>query len=226
MKPHLVMFDYDNTIADTSAPGSGGMNVEIAYRRSITDIFGVQGLFIFEKSGGLRNRTPSEVVHELLNAPIKTREQLVYSGQQFYLREIEVLKPLMKNGKGVRIDIWDKNREEPILIEVLIRQKLQYLLSELGRPLEKEQGVWPKLTHGFREFWYTLHKNKDEGYPFATAIVSSGHAEFIERTFAMWGLPLPDYLVTEDDVRGMTYPREQSRRFKPGQLQMALAHRA
>jgi len=60
--------------------------------------------------------------------------------------------------------------------------------------------------------------------PIATAIISSGHEAFIKKTFAQWDLSLPDYLISDDDIRGRKYPTDMEKRFKPGLSPFALAY--
>ena len=227
MIPYLFLFDYDGTIADTAALSPNGINVAEAYKKSIQAVFGERALKKYECNGGLRNRAPSEVVYELLDASEELRSHLIANARRFYSEENDRLKQIVPVGKGVNIDSWDTRNIEQLLTEILVRQKLEYLLREVGKPLQGEQGLWPKPMHGFMDFWNALYSCRSNAeYKYSTAIVSSGHDEFINRTFRLWNLPLPDYMVTEDDIRGMIYPKELSRRFKPGQLQMALVHRA
>ncbi len=103
------------------------------------------------------------------------------------------------------------------LIEQLVTVKMNYLLSEIGPE-------WPKPCVGFIDFWEKLSQLKQETN-IRTAIISSGHTAFIKKTFQVWNIEEPDYLVTEDDVRPRKYPKGLENRFKPGTLQLAIAHR-
>ena len=105
------------------------------------------------------------------------------------------------------------------LTERLIQLKLDVLLDEVSPE-------WPMPCYGFLNFWQTLEELRStDGIDLRTAVISSGHEAFIRKTFDVWGVSQPDYLVTEDDIRPRRYPSEQERRFKPGCLSLAIAHR-
>jgi hypothetical protein len=129
--------------------------------------------------------------------------------------------------KGMSLETWDDSKQEHIISEMLVLRKLQYLASQIGQEISGSNEVWPRMCNGFQSFWRHLSfLKKEAGTQVSTAIISSGHEGFIRKTFALYNLDLPDYIVTEDDIRGREFPDEITRRVKPGQLQMALAHRA
>jgi FMN phosphatase YigB (HAD superfamily) len=61
----MFVFDFDNTLAMTSDPSPNNMNVDKAYKMAIDEIFGKEGVEIYEKTGGLRNEAPGEVVQRI-----------------------------------------------------------------------------------------------------------------------------------------------------------------
>ena len=87
------------------------------------------------------------------------------------------------------------------LTNVLVNFKISCLLGEVGQRLTDGE-IWPRLTPGFGRFWETL-RVKTLMY---TGILSSGHRAFIERTFEVHGLELPDVLVTDDELRALPTP--------------------
>lgn len=66
MNQHLVLLDFDGTIANTFADSPSGMNVGRASRLAISEVFGRNGVLAFDESGGLKNREPGELVRDIL----------------------------------------------------------------------------------------------------------------------------------------------------------------
>ncbi len=107
-------------------------------------------------------------------------------------------------------------------LEDFVGKKLKIYMTQIGTRFPNGQ-VWPRPTTGFLDFWQAL-ENKD--LCISTAIISSGHRDFIERTFEVWDTKVPDILVTEETIRERHYPVPLEAMFKPGLLPFALAHRA
>ena len=61
----LLAADSDNTIALTSEPAPNGMNVELAYQEAIGKVLGHVALEEYNRTNGLNNRAPGEVVQQL-----------------------------------------------------------------------------------------------------------------------------------------------------------------
>ena len=61
-----IVFDFDETIAQTFAPSPSGTNVNTATKRAIGQIFGTTGIEIFDSLGGLQNRAPIEIIGALI----------------------------------------------------------------------------------------------------------------------------------------------------------------
>lgn len=106
--------------------------------------------------------------------------------------------------------------------EHLVQEKLALMLDQIGQA-SIEGTVWPQPTNNFLYFWHWL--TQESNLPLKTAIISSGHEAFIRKTFNAWGVKQPDYLVTEDDIRQRKYPKELTRRVKPGPFPFAYVHR-
>jgi FMN phosphatase YigB (HAD superfamily) len=84
------------------------------------------------------------------------------------------------------------------LVELLVKKKLEYLLKEINQK-------WPLPTAGFLEFWQTIMRDAK----IKTAILSSGHEEFIKKSFKAQGIRIPNAMVTDDDIRHREgYPNE------------------
>lgn len=88
----------------------------------------------------------------------------------------------------------------------------------------EDGAIWPKLTPGFDDFWIRLQHLKRDGIPLTTAIISSGHELFIKKAFDKHGLQEPEILVTEDDIRGKSFPAGKLL-VKPNPFPFALVHR-
>ena len=219
MNGHLFLFDFDGSIAQTFKPGPFGISVKEAYERSIYDIFGGDGLVTYEQLGGLKNRAVSELVHDLFSRNVGLTEMT----RGFYEKNNNYLRGLVPEGKGFDLT-WDPERVEQIAGELLVRQKLSYLIGQID--VWENGSVWPEPCNGFRQFWRVLNEIKcEDGSCVSTGVVSSGHDLFIKRTFDVWDLPHPDFLVTEDDVRGRAeLPDRIDLRVKPGPFPMMLAY--
>lgn len=80
---HLVVFDFDRTIADTFTPAPSGVGVKEAYDMAIYDVFGQRGFDAYhEELGGLQGREPKELVLELLKSPRGLKPQRNWSVSQ------------------------------------------------------------------------------------------------------------------------------------------------
>lgn len=62
MNKHLVVTDFDGTLAKTFEDSPNGMNVHRSSELAIRDLFGVSGIQVYHDIGGLQNREPGELV--------------------------------------------------------------------------------------------------------------------------------------------------------------------
>lgn len=219
-KRYLFGFDFDGTVADTFKKGPNLVGVNEATNNAVRDIFDELGVSRLKELGGLSNRAPSELVNLILKT--SNREMLIKRAQDFFEKKGEELSLIVPKNKSVPL-VWDEKNIEKLITELFVRQKLSYLLEQIGKHTTDDQ-VWPPLTQGFSEFWGVLQKLKREGLPIDTAVISSGHDIFIDQVFKLYNLTMPDIVVTEDDIRGKKYPKEIERRVKPGELPLAMAH--
>ena len=126
---YLLGFDFDGTIAQTFEKSPKGIGVTEAYRLAISDIFGPEVLAIYDTQGGLKNSAPSELIHSLMGEG--GNELLVRNAEQFFNTHKEELINLVPEGKGVPLE-WTPAQQEKIMGELLVRQKLHYLMGEIG----------------------------------------------------------------------------------------------
>lgn len=177
---YLVLFDFDQTLADTSKQESKGIGVEEASGLAEGQLFGDEGLsYFWDKLGGLQNREPGELV-------------------KLIAQELH----------------WENEIDLRTATELFVQGKLSYLLEGIN-------ASWPKLYPGVKDFF----KDAEAGeIPVDTGIVSSGHDEFIKKTFDVNDLEPPAILVTSDVLRERDNPYAPPRH-KPSPYQIAIAHR-
>lgn len=180
MNKHLVILDFDGTIARTSESSPHNIDVKTASRRAVEQVFGDEGVRFYEEElGGLQNREPGELVRSIIDG-------LGWRGNGF-------------TAKGAT--------------EYFVAAKLGELLSEISPE-------WPQLYPGVREFFRAVEGG---AIPVDLAIVSSGHDEFIKRSFKAQDLKCPEILVTSDVIRNREMPHRA--RYKPNPYQLAIAHK-
>lgn len=215
---YLIACDFDETLFHTFRPSPNGIDVRKAYKLALDNIFGSGLGEWFFKVFGLDGRTPSEVINEIVNWD----KDFVARAYRFYESpegRSGYLIPECPNGELN----WNQESPAVTITQMLVGQKLKYLINEIGQR-DSEGNPWPQPCEGVLDFYETVHQLRSEGVPLDTAIISSGHEGFIKKTFDLWGIKHPDVIVTEDDIRPKKFPSELERRFKPGQLPIALAH--
>lgn len=224
MFEYLVVSDFDGTLARTFDPSPSGIDVNEAYAYAVKSIFGKAGLEIYAMLGGLKNRAPSELITELLQN--EHQGQLVERARNFFQKKKKLLNIVIPPGKGAPLEwksdeLWDPRGT---ITEILVRCKLSRLMTEIGT-MTSCGSKWPEPCKGVMEFVNFLRELKNDKYNIRLAILSSGHEEFIRRTFAVWGLNYPTVTVTDDDLRGREYP-DSHQRVKPSATLFDLLHLA
>ena len=102
---HLIVCDFDRTLADTFMPSPSGMQVSKAYDLAVFSVFGEAGYSLFRGAlGGIKNREPGELVNDLFST-------------------------------AKRLGIFLSRRCSPVheLTELLVQKKLSFLLPEISR---------------------------------------------------------------------------------------------
>lgn len=161
----ILALDFDRTIADTFTSSPSGLGVNEAYAVAVESVFGKHGLNSYKHLGGLRNRSPREVVSELQQSGFLACENAT------------------------------------ALTNKLVGHKIDCLTNQIGQALP-DGTLWPRLTEGFADFWRQVVANSSV----FTAILSSGHRAFIIRTFQVHELALPDFIITDDELRILPEP--------------------
>lgn len=101
----------------------------------------------------------------------------------------------------------------------LVAAKLDILLEQIGQPLT-DGALWPRTVPGFADFWSTLTAKRKAGQQVSTAIISAGHAEFMQKSFEIAGLEMPDFMVTDETVRSLYSALPVHKLTKPSILPM------
>ncbi len=116
-------------------------------------------------------------------------------GLAYYRQHKDELRDFVPRGKGIQ-------RRNPttadVLTETLVRVKLKYLMEEISPE-------WPKPFDGALDCLGAI-----QSLGARIAIISSGHTTFIEKTFETWGARAPELVVTDDDMRALGLPPEQT----------------
>lgn len=221
-KRYLIASDFDETLFHTvSSPSPNHIDVNKAYQLGLNDIFGDGAGEWFFKQFGLQGRTPSEVIMEMLNyAP--THQKLIDNSKDFFDKTNGNFDYPIPECENRRL-IWNNDSPQATITQMLVGQKLAYLLREIGK-VGVDGSVWPRPCEGALDFIHIVNQLKQEGKPVDFAIISSGHESFIKRALDTWDAPQPDILVTEDDIRPRQHPQDPERRFKPGVFPLALTH--
>lgn len=198
----LLITDFDQTIAGTFVPSPNNIGVEEAYRFAIHQTFGKEAVPIYDDLGGLKNRAPSELVHAMLSHEANLKE----SARIIYLRHLS--SPVLSDLA------WQPDSPSATISEMLVRFKMHRLMEEIC-------DRWPLPCTGFPDLMNTLESLRNE-IGVELGILSSGHEEFIRKTFLTWGIPCPRVLVTEDDTRNRKHPSGIAQRVKPSSFPLAL----
>jgi FMN phosphatase YigB (HAD superfamily) len=188
----LFVFDCDQTLAQTHKKSPSGLTVELAYARLIDEIFETCGML--DAMGGLANRAPGELIEKVLRIG---KDKFVPSAKRYYALHKEGLSDLVPFGKGLDLDVaLAHGNDSGFCTELLVRAKLKLLNQEQG---VYESGMWPAPYDGVRSFLETLGDSH-------WAIMSSGHDTFITCMLRLWDVSYPEFMVTDDDVRGLSLP--------------------
>jgi hypothetical protein len=116
----------------------------------------------------------------------------------------------------VPADILSKSKQ-------VVDVKQGILFDQIGAPLP-DGALWPRTTEGFREYWEAIYVAREHGRLVDTAILSSGHTPFIEKSFDVHGLPQPDMMITEEVINEFLFnsiPPEY--RGKPAPLPLSIS---
>lgn len=91
MNQHLVLLDFDGTLANTFEPSPNGWDVESASGYAISQVFGREGTRVFEERGGLLSNEPGELVAAIAAKVGSGDSALAELTQRFVNAKLELL---------------------------------------------------------------------------------------------------------------------------------------
>lgn len=102
--------------------------------------------------------------------------------------------------------------------EDLVQAKLALMVGQIGQRIGDT--FWPRLNPGFKSLWVSVARLGD----ITTGMISSGHEEFIRRSFEVHDLALPDLYVTDDLMRRLLPHLPGELCVKPSRLLLDTLH--
>jgi len=120
--------DFDGTCANTFSSSPNGIDVHKAYSFAVRDVLGQEALASYISLGGLHNRTPVQVVRELLR--IGDRKKFTETAMRYFEGNQTYVEELVPISMGIPIN-FDVDLEGSVT-ELLVRSKLSYLMNEVG----------------------------------------------------------------------------------------------
>lgn len=211
---YLIIIDFDNTIAKTMELSPNNMGVLQAYEFAIESVLGSEGLKAYGRICGLQNRAPVELAVALLKNG--DRETLIQNAKDFFEKKAPSLKKFIPAEKTISFARDADSGAETVVSEMIVLRKLSCCMDEIGTKFGDGR-VWPEPCEGIADFFRTIsYINRKDGIQIRLAILSSGHAPFIKKTFKVWGQTCPEILVTDDDVRMLAI--EPEKKVKPSKF--------
>ncbi len=198
------VFDFDGNIAQTFKTAPNIVGVNEACEQAVIALFGLKGEERLKELGGLRNRSPRELIELILEVTHTKYYSFVQSAHNYFQMHKDTLSGYVPEGKGYPF-AWNKNDAVSIITELFIRVKLDILTKQIGTLLPNGS-KWPEPCFGVPAFFEAIsNQKKREPQSIQTAIISSGHDLFIQKVFEMWNIPCPSILLTDDTMRKMQF---------------------
>ncbi|CAN5643581.1 hypothetical protein BH23PAT1_BH23PAT1_2180 [soil metagenome] len=202
---YLIEVDFDETCFTTFISQGDGIEVHEAYESAVEMVLGPTARQDFSNYGGLSNRAPLDVIISLLS----NEQRLIHEALDHARTHFSSPEDVTDIGLGLIARFVDRGQVHydeltvRAVTEMLVIRKKEKLIPQITRE-------WPLPVKGYDEFWTDLHERKasDERWRTVhTAIVSSGHTDFIQKTMETAGLPHPDVYMTDDEMRRQVTPR-------------------
>ncbi len=103
----------------------------------------------------------------------------------------------------------------------LLTKTNELVAAKVGILVAQVSMHWPEPVEGFPVVWLAAYNR-----PMTTrAIISSGHTDFMNRVFDVWGLPHADITVSDDEVRTAETDVPYKNRMKPNPFALEWAMR-
>jgi hypothetical protein len=201
---HMAEIDFDETCFTTFISSGDGIEVHRAYELSVESVLGAEARQDFSSYGGLSNRAPLDVIQGL----VSREPGLVVHALDHAVEHFTHPEDITDIGLGMIARFANRGKIEPddltlrAITEMLVIRKKEHLIPQISNE-------WPMPVKGFVEFWLAVNERQREPdwHGVHTAIVSSGHTDFIQTTFEMSDLPHPDVYMTDDEMRRQVRPR-------------------
>lgn len=123
--------------------------------------------------------------------------------------------------EGLRPDLTPDRLKR--LTRAFIGDKLDILVAQQGM-LTKDNVQWPAFTDGFVELWRSISEERRRRI--GTAVISSGHLDFIKGHFDMYQLELPDSIVSYESIGSFGLRLPDEKKLKPNPFPMELGTRS
>jgi len=202
---YMLAVDFDETCFTTFISHGKGIEVHEAYEISVEQVLGPDARQDFSDYGGLSNRAPLDVIESLLTTEPRLITHALAHAQDHFANPADITDI----GLGLIARFADRDRPDHdeltvrAITEMLVARKKEHLIPQIGPD-------WPQPVRGFDTFWNNIRTRRaaDERWKRVhTAIVSSGHTDFIRKTLQVAGLADPDVYMTDDEMRRQVRPR-------------------
>jgi hypothetical protein len=92
---HLLVADFDGTVAATFADSPNGINVNVASDYAVSAVFGDNGMAAYHRIGGLQNREPGELVRLIGQSlePVYGMEPVEVLTERYIQAKLDLLLP-------------------------------------------------------------------------------------------------------------------------------------
>lgn len=200
----MMDIDFDETCFTTFISKGDGVEVHRAYEIAVEQVLGTQAQQDFSGYGGLSNRAPLDVIEGLITREPKLVVNALDHAKEHFMNPADITDIgfglIARFAKRGRVDLDELTLRA--ITEMLVVRKKEQLIPQISEE-------WPLPVKGFVEFWLELYERKRQpGWEGVhTAIVSSGHRDFISATMEVAGLPHPDVYMTDDEMRRQVRPR-------------------
>lgn len=204
-KSFMLAYDFDEFCFSTSISSGKGPEVHEAYKIAVEAVLGGTAVRDFSGYGGLSNRAPLDVIQGLIEVDPKLIENAMTHASEHFAHPDDITDI----GLGMVARFVGRGRMEAdeltirAITEMLVIRKKEVLMPQIS-------ASWPKPVAGFDKHWHelSLRRQEQEGWQHVhTAIVSSGHTDFIQKTLEFAGLEHPDVYMTDDEMRRQVTPR-------------------
>ncbi|HSX46771.1 MAG TPA: hypothetical protein VLF87_02160 [Patescibacteria group bacterium] len=202
---YMIEIDFDETCFTTFISSGTGIEVHQAYEMAVETVLGSDARQDFSDYQGLSNRAPLDVIQGLIMKEPGLIGVALQHAREHYARPEDItdigLGLIARFANRASVD----NDELTLraITEMLVIRKKDILFPQIS-------DEWPMPVKGFQETWQELYDRRQADERFRrlhTAIVSSGHTDFIKTIIERAGLPNPDVYMTDDEMRRQVHPR-------------------